>query len=184
MGGTPQFWVEINTPQTLRYAIMLNCSIGADAGQPRTLIEAAAMARPLTATDVPRCRAVVENGLSGFLFKVRDADSLADQIPRVLALPHSAREAMSQAARAHMERDYCGFRKYRTAISLSPGHLGDGWSLRCCHASSVMISGFSVWVNPGLGLFRRMLSPFNSMRWALWMMRSRIASAMVGSPII
>ena len=76
------------------------------------------------------------------------------------------------------------FAKSRTAVSLSPGHLGDGWSLCCVHSSLLMISGFSVWVNPGFSLFRRMLSPFSSMRWALCMMRSRMASAMVGSPII
>jgi hypothetical protein len=76
------------------------------------------------------------------------------------------------------------FTNSRTAVSVNPGHPGDGWSLRCCHSSLVMISGFSVWVNPGFSLCRRMLSPFNSIRWALWMIRSRMASAMVGSPII
>lgn len=76
------------------------------------------------------------------------------------------------------------FTNSRTTVSVIPGHSGDGWSLCCCHSSWGMISGFSAGVNPGLALFRRMLSPFSSMRWALWMMLSRIASAMVGSPII
>ena len=75
-------------------------------GAPRTLIEAAAMARPLIATDVPGCRAVVENGVSGFLCQARDAKSLAGEMLRFLALSSSARAAMGQAARAHMERDY------------------------------------------------------------------------------
>lgn len=88
------------------------------------------------------------------------------------------------AAKPAPKRTICGFRKYRTAVSVNPGHSGDGWSFCCCHSSMVMISGFSVWVNPGFLLFRRMLSPFSSMRWALWMMRSRMASAIVGSPII
>jgi hypothetical protein len=82
------------------------------------------------------------------------------------------------------ERPDSDFTKSRTAVSVSPGQFGDGWSLVCCHASSVKISGFSVGVNPGFSLFRRILSPFSSMRCALWMMRSRMASAMVGSPII
>jgi putative transposase len=76
------------------------------------------------------------------------------------------------------------FAKSRTAVSVNPGQSCGGWPLRCAHVSWVMISGFSVWVNAGLALFLRMLSPFRSMRWALWMMRSRMASAMVGSPII
>ncbi len=51
--------------------------------------------------------------------------------------------------------------------------------MRCVHWSWVMISVFSVVVNSSFVLFRRMLSPFSSMRWALYMMRSRMASAMV-----
>ena len=75
-------------------------------GAPRTLIEAAAMARPLIATDVPGCRAVVERGRSGLLCKVRDAGSLAEEMLRFLSLSRDERVAMGQAARAHMERDY------------------------------------------------------------------------------
>ena len=75
-------------------------------GAPRTLIEAAALARPLIATDVPGCRAVVQRDRSGFLCAPRDARSLADAIERFLALPTDARMAMGQEAREHMERDY------------------------------------------------------------------------------
>jgi hypothetical protein len=48
------------------------------------------------------------------------------------------------------------FTNSRTAVSVTPGQWWDDWSLLCCHSSSVMISGFSVWVNPGFSLFRRM----------------------------
>ena len=72
-------------------------------GAPRTLIEAAAMARPVIATDVPGCRAVVEDGVSGLLCRVRDAESLAATMRRFLALPHAERTAMGRAGRARME---------------------------------------------------------------------------------
>lgn len=75
-------------------------------GAPRTLIEAAAMARPLIATDVPGCRAVVERDVSGFLCAVRDADSLAAAMQRFLDLSPEARDAMGRAGRARMERAY------------------------------------------------------------------------------
>ena len=75
-------------------------------GAPRTLIEAAAMARPLIATDVPGCRAVVDTGVSGFLCEVRNADSLAMAMERFLALTPDARAAMGQAGRAKMEREF------------------------------------------------------------------------------
>lgn len=75
-------------------------------GAPRTLIEAAAMARPLIATDVPGCRDVVDDGLTGFLCTVRDAGSLAEAIRRFLGLAPGQRAEMGQAGRAKMERDY------------------------------------------------------------------------------
>lgn len=75
-------------------------------GAPRTLIEAAAMARPLIATDVPGCRAVVDRDVSGFFCEVRDADSLAVAMQRFLDLDHEARAAMGRAGRAKMEREY------------------------------------------------------------------------------
>ena len=75
-------------------------------GAPRTLIEAAAMARPLIATDVPGCRAVVDRDVSGYLCEARSAESLALAMERFLALPPKARKAMGDAGRAKMEREY------------------------------------------------------------------------------
>lgn len=75
-------------------------------GAPRTLIEAAAMARPLIATDVPGCRAVVEDGQTGVLCQPRDSESLAKACNRIIEAGYPARAAMGQAGRQKMERDY------------------------------------------------------------------------------
>lgn len=75
-------------------------------GAPRTLIEAAAMARPLIATDVPGCRSVVEADVTGYLCAVRDADSLARACGRFLALPETAQRDMGARGRARMETLY------------------------------------------------------------------------------
>ena len=75
-------------------------------GAPRTLIEAAAMARPVITTDVPGCRAVVDRDVSGFLCDVRSAKSLAAAIERFLALPPEAQQTLGQAGRTKMEREY------------------------------------------------------------------------------
>jgi len=69
-------------------------------GLSRVLLEAAAMATPAIASDVPGCRDVVVAGVTGLLCRVRDAEDLAAQMTAMLALTPAARTAMGAAARA------------------------------------------------------------------------------------
>lgn len=75
-------------------------------GAPRTLIEAAAMARPLIATDVPGCRAVVDDGQTGFLCAVRSGESLAAACEAFIARSPDERAALGREGRLKMEREY------------------------------------------------------------------------------
>lgn len=75
-------------------------------GAPRTLIEAAAMARPVIATNVPGCRAVVDDGKTGFLCRVRCSQSLASACEKILELSLQERLKMGLAGRAKMEKEY------------------------------------------------------------------------------
>jgi glycosyltransferase involved in cell wall biosynthesis len=75
-------------------------------GLPRSLLEAAAMARPLIATDVPGCRQVVEHEVNGYLCGVRDAGSLAAAMRRLAELPAAARLAMGAAARGKVQDEF------------------------------------------------------------------------------
>ncbi len=75
-------------------------------GAPRTLIEAAAMARPLIATNVPGCRSVVDDGVTGFLCEVRSGESLALACQRFFDLQLHQRVAMGLAGRKKMEREF------------------------------------------------------------------------------
>lgn len=89
-------------------------------GAPRSLIEAAAMGRPVVTTDVPGCRAVVDHGKSGLLCKVRSAESLADSFRRFAALSPGERQAMGDAGRTKMEAEFdvaIVIERYRTAIA-------------------------------------------------------------------
>lgn len=89
-------------------------------GAPRTLIEAAAMARPLIATDVPGCRSVVDSEVSGFLCAPRNAGDLAEACLRFLSLPRHAQVEMGFAARRKMECEYdqkIVIDAYRSAIA-------------------------------------------------------------------
>jgi len=75
-------------------------------GLPRSLLEAAAMARPLIATDVPGCREVVEDGTNGFLCRVRDSESLAKAMKNLAEMPVSRRSAMGEAARRKVQDQF------------------------------------------------------------------------------
>ncbi|MGC5796075.1 glycosyltransferase family 4 protein [Sphingomonas sp. NFX23] len=68
-------------------------------GTSRVLLEAAAMARPAIATDVPGCRDVVRDRETGLLCRVRDAADLARAMREMLASDDGARAAMGAAAR-------------------------------------------------------------------------------------
>jgi glycosyltransferase involved in cell wall biosynthesis len=67
-------------------------------GFPRAAMEAAAMGLPIVATDIRGCRQVVDNGVTGVLVRVRDADALASGM-RALVEDTARREAMRAAAR-------------------------------------------------------------------------------------
>lgn len=75
-------------------------------GVPRTLLEAAALGRPLIATDVPGCREVVADGDNGYLCRAQDANDLADRMERFIGLPVEARRALGEAGRAKVEREF------------------------------------------------------------------------------
>ena len=74
-------------------------------GLPRALLEAAACARPLVATDVPGCREICIADETGLVVPAQDAEALAAALLRMLddaAL--AARCAL--AARAKVEREF------------------------------------------------------------------------------
>jgi glycosyltransferase involved in cell wall biosynthesis len=75
-------------------------------GMPRSLLEGAAMARPLVATDVPGNRQLVEHGVNGLLCDVRSGSSLAGAMQRLGEMSADARAAMGTAGRSKVERQY------------------------------------------------------------------------------
>jgi len=68
-------------------------------GIPRTMLEAAAMAKPLIVSDAPGCKDVVINGKTGFLCKVKNRDSLAAAMELIINQTTQERVDMGVAGR-------------------------------------------------------------------------------------
>jgi glycosyltransferase involved in cell wall biosynthesis len=75
-------------------------------GVPRSLLEAAAIGRPIVTTDAVGCRDVVEDGVNGFLCRMRDAADLAEKLERMIALSPEARGEMGRKGRVKVEREF------------------------------------------------------------------------------
>jgi glycosyltransferase involved in cell wall biosynthesis len=74
-------------------------------GTPRALLEAAAMAKPLIATDAVGCREVVEHGVNGLLVPIGDAHALADAMRQFLCHPEWIHQ-MGSEGRQKMQRQF------------------------------------------------------------------------------
>lgn len=75
-------------------------------GLPRVLLEASAMGRAVIGSDVPGCRQVVENGITGFLCQARSASSLADAMMKFASLSADRWHSMGIKARRKAEEEF------------------------------------------------------------------------------
>jgi len=94
-------------------------------GTPRSLLEAAAMGKPLIATDVPGCRQAVIDGHNGYLCKVKDPQDLARAMRQMMELSSTNRQAMIQASRKLAEEVFdekLVVQKYLQALGLEASH--------------------------------------------------------------
>jgi len=74
-------------------------------GFPRAAMEAAASGLPVIATDIRGCRQVVDDGVNGFLVRVRDPDMLASRIED-LGVDDKVRARMGRAGRMKAEAEF------------------------------------------------------------------------------
>jgi len=75
-------------------------------GVPRSLLEAASMGKPVITTDSVGCRDTVEDGVTGFLVRPRDADHLAEMFGLMLARSDADAARMSLQARQRALRQF------------------------------------------------------------------------------
>jgi glycosyltransferase involved in cell wall biosynthesis len=75
-------------------------------GLPRSLLEAAAMGKPIITTDVSGCRDVVEDGFNGFLCRPRDSRSLFDKMEKMIGLDSKERARLGANGREKVIREF------------------------------------------------------------------------------
>jgi glycosyltransferase involved in cell wall biosynthesis len=75
-------------------------------GTPRSLLEAAAMAKPIITTSVVGCKDVVEDGENGMLCKVRSSIDLASKMNKMLLLSDDKRRIMGKKGRLKVEQEF------------------------------------------------------------------------------
>lgn len=68
-------------------------------GVPRSLLEASSMGKPVIATDVPGCRDVVDDGVTGYLCKPQDDNDLAEKFELLINVSSQKRREMGLAGR-------------------------------------------------------------------------------------
>jgi len=68
-------------------------------GIPKSLIESAAMSRPIITTDNVGCREVVQDGVNGFLIPMKNAQALTEACERFILLSDEERSKFSSASR-------------------------------------------------------------------------------------
>lgn len=88
-------------------------------GVPHSLLEAAASARPIIATDVVGCKDIVDDNCNGFLCRVKSAGDLAEKMIRMVRLTPEQRSCMGATGRAKAVREFdedIVINKYLSAI--------------------------------------------------------------------
>ena len=75
-------------------------------GMSNVLLEAAASARPVIATDRSGCRETVDDGISGFVIPIKDEKALIEALECFMGMTWEARRDMGLAGRKKVEREF------------------------------------------------------------------------------
>ncbi|MCB0672465.1 MAG: glycosyltransferase family 4 protein [Saprospiraceae bacterium] len=72
----------------------------------RSLTEAMSMEKPVIATDVPGCNEIVDHDINGLLVPVKDPQSLANAMIKIIQMPENLRARMGKAGREKIIKNY------------------------------------------------------------------------------
>jgi glycosyltransferase involved in cell wall biosynthesis len=75
-------------------------------GMPRSLLEASSMGKPIITVDSVGCKDVVDDGVTGYMAKTANVDTLAAAMIRFIELPYLKKLEMGKNGRAKMECEF------------------------------------------------------------------------------
>lgn len=75
-------------------------------GMSNVLLEAASCGRPLITCNIHGCKEAVEDGVTGYLCRVQDGESLYEQMDKFMALSYEKSREMGLKGREKMEREF------------------------------------------------------------------------------
>ncbi|MCL2019381.1 MAG: glycosyltransferase family 4 protein [Oscillospiraceae bacterium] len=95
-------------PDMIPYLRGCHCTVNPTyhEGMSNVLQESSACGRPVIASDIPGCKEIVDDGVTGFLCKVKDADDLSLKIEKFIMLPYKEKVSMGLLAREKMQREF------------------------------------------------------------------------------
>lgn len=97
-----------STSNVIPYVEDANCIVlpSYREGVPITLLEAAAMCKPIVTTDSVGCRDTVDDNVSGYLCNIKDVKSLTDAMEKIILMSLNERQKMGEAGRKKMETEF------------------------------------------------------------------------------
>lgn len=75
-------------------------------GMSNVLLEAAAKGRPTIASDIPGCKEIIDNEVTGYTFEVKNEKALAERMIQFINLPHEEKKKMGMLARKKIENEF------------------------------------------------------------------------------
>ena len=75
-------------------------------GMANVLLESCAAGRPVIASNINGCKEAIDDGINGYLCKVKDVNDLTEKVEKFINLPYEQKVMMGFAARKKVEREF------------------------------------------------------------------------------
>ncbi|XJS11006.1 glycosyltransferase family 4 protein [Aerococcaceae bacterium WGS1372] len=75
-------------------------------GMSNVLLEASSSGRPVLASNIPGCKEIIDDKITGYLFEVKNVKDIVEKIEAFINLSHSQRSQMGKLARKKMIKEF------------------------------------------------------------------------------